>query len=110
VKGRLSIREDEAPKIICGDVFLPSLQKENNITEKKSHKKLYLRIDNKICEQDLTALCALLKYFCGDIPVYLHNSDEKTTKLLDKENWIGINDELLNELYLRLGEENVKVV
>lgn len=109
VTGRISIKEEEQPKIICDEVRL--LKKEEEIFQKKvDGKKIYLKIGNNINEQTLGSLMALLKFFNGGMPVSLYNESEKKAKVLDREYWINLNETLLYELKIRLGDENVKVV
>ena len=111
IKGRLSIREDEAAKIICEDVLLPTKKPETqNAQAPKKTQKLYLRINNSTEEKELEAAFATLKFFTGNVPVYIHNSDSKLTKLLERDLWVDSNQVLLEELWNRLGEENVKLV
>lgn len=101
IKGRVSVKEEEQPKIICEEI---SPLKKMHIT------KLYLRLDPNMEEDKKEALLALLKYFNGDTPVCICNNGDKKGKILGKEFWIALNDCVMNELIQRLGDENVKVV
>jgi len=101
IRGRLSIREDEQPKIICEDI--------SPLKKMQSHK-VYLRLNSDIEEYERESLLALLKYFNGDTSVCVCNDGQKKGTTLSKEFWITPNDCVMEELIQRLGEENVKVV
>lgn len=105
IKGKLSIKEDEDAKVICEEVSLPIKKKEV-----QKPKKLYLRVNNKIEDGQLDVIFATLKFFNGNSPVYIHNSDDKSTKVLERERWVDLNDVLLEELFRHLGQDNVKLV
>jgi len=101
IKGRISIKEEEQPKIICEEVS----------PLKKMHiRKVYLRLNPNMEEDKKESLLALLKYFNGDTPVCVCNDGDKKGRTLEKEFWVTLNDCVMNELIQRLGEENVKVV
>ncbi len=98
IDGRISMREDEEPKVICEDVR--PLKKEGS-------RRLLIRIgeDKRGLEPSIKAL---LEFFSGSTPVYLVNDDEKNSSEAQRAS-VNLNDVLLNELKQRLGEENVKV-
>jgi len=101
IKGRISVKEEEQPKIICEEVS----------PLKKMHvRKLYLRLNPSMEEDKRESLLALLRYFNGDTPVCVCNDGEKKGRILGKEFWVALNDCVVTELIQRLGEENVKVV
>lgn len=101
IKGRVSVKEEEQPKIICEEIS----------PLKKMHiQKVYLRLNPNMEEDKRESLMALLKYFNGDTPVCICNNGDKKGTLLGKEFWVGLNDCVMKELIQRLGEENVKVV
>ncbi|AEV68825.1 DNA polymerase III subunit alpha [Acetivibrio clariflavus] len=101
IKGRISIKEEEQPKIICEEVS----------PLKKMHiRKVYLRLNPNVEEDKKESLLALLKYFNGDTPVCVCNNGDKKGITLEKEYWVTLNDCVMTELIQRLGEENVKVV
>lgn len=111
ITGRISIKEEEQPKIICDEVK-PLKKDELSSLKKADAKKIYLKLGNNINDEFLNSLMALLKFFNGNIPVYLYQEleKEKTVKELDRAYWINLNTTLLSELIQRLGEGNVKVV
>ncbi|MDQ2087646.1 DNA polymerase III subunit alpha [Herbivorax sp. ANBcel31] len=101
VKGRISIREEEQPKIICEEV---------SALRKKNIKKLYLKINNNIDDELMESTISFLKFFNGSIPVILYNEDEKERKVLERNSWVNLNETVISELKERFGGENVKLV
>lgn len=100
VNGRLSLREDEQPKIICEEV-LPIRSLEEN--------GLYLHFNKELSKEESSSLIALLKYFNGSTPTYIRKVNDDKFKKLDRQYWIDINDDLMEELRSRLGMESVRV-
>ncbi len=98
INGRLSLREDEQPKIICEEV-LPIKNLEEN--------GLYMTFGRELSKEESAALRALLKYFGGSTPTYINKKDEKKYKKLDRQYWIDVNNVIMEELENRLGRENV---
>jgi DNA polymerase-3 subunit alpha len=101
IMGRVSMKEDEEPKIICESI--EPLSKENI-----KNSKLFLKLLSG--EADIEKITPILKFFNGNIPVYIYNESEKKTKIASRELWVSLNDGLLQELKDILGDENVKVV
>ncbi|AEY65482.1 DNA polymerase III subunit alpha [Clostridium sp. BNL1100] len=98
VNGRLSVREDEQPKIIAEEVLpIKGLQE----------KGLYLTLPEQLPKEDGAALRALLKYFSGATPTYVAKKNQNFFKKLDRQYWIYVNNVIMEELVSRLGEENV---
>lgn len=99
IKGRLSLREDEQPKIICEEVFpIKSMQE----------KGVYITL-NDISKEEGAALRALLKYFNGSTPTYIIKKNENIFKKLDRQYWIDVNNDIMEELECRLGRENISL-
>lgn len=98
VNGRLSVREDEQPKIIAEEVLpIKGLQE----------KGLYLTLPEQLPKEDGAALRALLRYFSGATPTFVAKKNENFFKKLDRQYWIYVNNVIMEELVNRLGEENV---
>jgi DNA polymerase-3 subunit alpha len=96
--GRLSMREDEQPKIICEEVLpIKSLEE----------KGLYITIPDEFPRDDAAALRALLRYFSGSTPTYVGKKNDNIFKKLDRQYWIHVNNVIMEELEGRLGRENV---
>lgn len=101
VEGRLSLREDEEPKILCDKVIKLTPQ---------MNKKLYLKIDKNNNINVGNQLNPILKKHRGDIPVILYNESIKRRSLANRELWINYNDGLVAELRKLLGSDCVKLV
>lgn len=100
VNGRLSVREDEQPKIIAEEVLpIKGLQE----------KGLYLTLPEQLPKEDGAALRALLRYFSGATPTFVAKKNENFFKKLDRQYWIYVNNVIMEELVNRLGEENVVI-
>ena len=116
VYGRLSIREEEDPKIICENVLLmedalklpPDQGKqagENGAAKGKTRPGVYLRLaarDDPLFERAQN----LLSIFEGNTPVYVYFNDSKSLTLAPKNLWVDVNDTLMHELKEILGEQN----
>ena len=100
VNGRLSLKEDEQPKIICEEV-LPI----NSLSE----KGLYMNFEREMTREESTALIALLKYFSGSTPTFIRKKEEKGFKKLDRQYWTDLSNVLLEELEARLGKDNISL-
>ncbi len=108
IKGRISLKEEEQPKIICEDIY--PIRNQINPNEKKKVKKVYIRTNKNMEHINYESILSMFKYFNGMTPVCMYNEDDKSVKVLDREYWVSLNDCLLDELKIRLGEENVKIV
>lgn len=118
VTGRLSVKEEEAPKILCDAVVKPEnftgrSAQSNTAANKRQNKRdprygLYLRVDSMECDEYKRAQY-VMDVFDGDFPVYIYLY--KTKKLLKApmKNWVMMNDPMINELKRILGEKNVAV-
>lgn len=102
VSGRVSIREDEAPKILCEDI--------SDLSD-SSIEKIYIRIDT---EEELQPSLKQLKIICpsykGSIPIYLYVKSINKAFVMNKELWVNGEKELLTFLKNQFAIENVKVV
>jgi DNA polymerase-3 subunit alpha len=102
VKGRVSIREDEAPKILCEDI-----QPLININT----SKLYIAVeDDKAARGIFNNLKLSLLKFKGNTPVFLFTRKEKNNYRMDREFWVNTESGVIEFLKGEFGEDNVKVV
>ncbi len=106
LKGRLSLREDKEPSIVC-DTIEPC-PKMDSVEQKAQTKKvkhgLFLRVPCENCEQKNRAE-NLLAIFDGNTPAYFYYNDSK--KYSSAALHVDVNDPLINELKRILGAENV---
>ena len=102
VKGRISLKEDEAPKLLCESI---------EPLEKINSSKVYLRADNEIEAKKLNIrLKEILKEeHKGDTPIYLVAMRERQKYRVPRDRWISLNSDVISVLRNNFGEENVKV-
>ncbi|AJA48834.1 DNA polymerase III subunit alpha [Clostridium pasteurianum DSM 525 = ATCC 6013] len=101
LKGRVSIREDEQPKIICEDI--KPLVKINS-------SKVYIQIeDENQVVNTIKEIENFLSEFKGSTPIYICTRKERKKFMLPSSLWIKEDIEILNFLRKRFGEENLKV-
>ncbi|MGI6527710.1 MAG: DNA polymerase III subunit alpha [Caldicoprobacterales bacterium] len=100
IKGRISLREDEEPKIICNEV-------EPLINSRK--QKLYIKIDSGKGPNIQNEIFDVLRRYKGSIPVYLYVESTKKTYRSSPDLWIRRDSGLLQELSSMLGEKCVKM-
>lgn len=112
IGGRISIREEEQPKIICEEVSLLRRDEEIDCGSLNQPERLYIRTDEPEDSRMMVSSMYLFKFFKGDTPVYFYNEKnrEMPKRVVDSEYWVNLNDGLLLELKRRFGEDNVKVV
>lgn len=101
IKGRISLKEEEQPKIICEEI---------SPLKKLKFKKVYIRTNKNVDKSHYDSILSMFKYFNGMTPVCFYDEDEKSVKVLGREYWVSLNEYLLDELKMRLGEENVRIV
>ena len=111
VTGRLSIREDEEPKLIV-DVIEPLVAPKAPDTRtdaqraKDAKTKLYLRIRR----EQLARIQEMLMRMQGDIPVYINIPAEKLTLLAPREMWVDDAWDARATLMSELPDQDMKVV
>ncbi len=109
INGRLSLREDREPSIICESIQAnpKNLFKDDShkISEKKQRKGIFLRYNSNdlIVKEKLTVM---LDVFCGTFPVYSYYTDTKVYKL---SGYINNDDAIINEFRIIVGKDNVVV-
>ena len=118
IKGRLDVRDDEPPKLICEFISTPeNAQKEQaqhvknaEATQEQTAKKkrigLFLRFPSESCPEQLQAE-KLLAIFEGRTPLYYYFADKKEYRNMPFERFVDVNEPLLDELKKVLGDENV---
>ena len=86
VRGRVSVREDVAPSMVC-DEILP-------IT-KEAMSKVYIKISS---EEIMPQLRKVLGVFRGKTPVYIYNDSTKKTMKAPRSLWVDYCDALVGEI------------
>lgn len=103
IKGRLSLKEDEPPKLICESI---------EPLEKINTSKVYLRVEDTIAAKELNKKLKelLIEDYLGDTPIYIFESKGKQNFRAPRDRWISLNSDAVTLLRKELGEENVKVL
>ena len=102
VTGRVSIREDEPPKILCESI--EPLVKINS-------QKLYILIEEEaLIRPAINNLKKILCEFKGNTPMYICTKKERKKFRLDSEYWVKVNDEIIYNLKKEFGDDNIKLI
>jgi DNA polymerase III subunit alpha len=102
IKGRVSIREDEAPKVLCEDI--QPLVKINT-------SNVYVLVeDDKTAKEINKVLKQALISFRGSTPIYLCTRKERKKYRLDRDFWVDTQSDVIEYLKKQFGEQNVKVI
>ncbi|MBQ9994389.1 MAG: DNA polymerase III subunit alpha [Clostridia bacterium] len=122
IDGRVSVREDEEPKIICDSVlpvtpdYVPKTQpsadsprQESSGSQASKRRGMYIKCPSLESEQWVKA-SKVLKIFDGVTPVYVYCTDNKSLMCAPKNLWITPNKVMTEELERILGEDNIKMV
>ncbi|MGB9808623.1 MAG: OB-fold nucleic acid binding domain-containing protein, partial [Caldanaerobacter sp.] len=96
VKGKVSLKEEEEPKILCDEIKLLS---------EVIVKKLYINMEDS---SKIEEVKEVLKKAPGNMPVVL----KVNSKLLaaNRDLWVNGSEKLIEELEGIVGKENVKVM
>jgi len=118
ISGKISVREEEAPKLLAERVsrmeeWTRQPKEERTFSggpkltdaqlASKAEKKLFLRLERR----DMDRISAILALEAGEIPVYMHIPAEKMTLLCPKSSWCNGSESCLLRLQEALGAENV---
>lgn len=102
IKGRINIKEDEPPKLICEKI---------DGLEKVDSNKVYIRVnDNEEAKKINHYIKTDLIEYRGDSAVYIFNAKDKKSYRLARETWLNLDTDIISVLKEICGEENVKVV
>ena len=135
--GRLSIREEEAPKLLVERLIpLEAWHPEESapaapmgqstarpvpppkrhaseapkLTDAQAAAKAPRKLYLRLNRPQMDAASSTLSLYPGSVPVYLHLPAEKMTLLAPKTGWCDASDGCLNRLNALLGAENVKLL
>ncbi len=124
IQARISVREEEDPKLICDALVLPpqmgaAPQNPSTTTpseqgtaaashsgEKKGRSGLYLKVEDRLCPA-FRKTEQILQVFEGGFPVYFYLISEKKYLQAPRRLWVDPNEPMLRELRRVLGEHNV---
>lgn len=112
VTGKLSLKEDEEPKILCDMVeplthgAKPSAPKQQAVKPAANTKKLYLKFSIGK-EYLLERVASVLSANAGKTPVLIYKEEKKQTSMAPPHLWADATESLLGELKDILGDGNV---
>ncbi|TGY45306.1 DNA polymerase III subunit alpha [Clostridium perfringens] len=102
IRGRVSLKEDEEPKILCEDI---------QPLELINSSKVYIKVeDREKANMIVKPLRVLLSQYKGDSPVYIFAAKEKASFRLNRDMWVDLDTDVIDFLINKFGEGNVKVV
>ena len=107
IEGKLSMREDREPSVICESISPnpKNIEKTEKEVKKNQRKGLFLRISSKDSPK-MRKTELLLQIFEGDYPVYVYYED---TKKYEASGFVKLNEPMLNEMKIILGDDNIVV-
>ncbi|MBE6081442.1 MAG: DNA polymerase III subunit alpha [Tissierellaceae bacterium] len=101
VKGRISLSEEEDPKIICESV--KPLQRFNK-------DKLYIKIPNINNKDIFSEIKSILMKYKGETPVYIYMEKKNKTIMANRDLWVDSHDsDLIEKLEDVLGKDCIKI-
>ena len=102
IKGRVSMKEDEAVKIIC-ETMEP--------LEKVDSSKVYVRVDNlDMARATKPKLMEICNEYAGNTPLYVFKANDRKTYRMPRNMWVNLSSDIFVELEKVFGEGNVKIV
>lgn len=102
IKGRVSMKEDEAVKIIC-ETMEP--------LEKVDSSKVYVRVDNLDVARDTKPkLMEICNEYAGNTPLYVFTANDRKNYRMPRNMWVNLSSDIFVELEKVFGEGNVKIV
>lgn len=107
ITGRLSLREDKEPTVVCENIEPnpKNIYKNKPEEKKKQRKGIFLRIESKQ-SPDYEKISNLIKQNKGDFPVYIYPEDTGKYELAGT---VELSSYLCDDLKAFLGEKNVVV-
>ncbi len=94
LEGKVSVREDEPPKIVVESVAP---------LKKTASEKMYIKIPDGT-EGKIDVIKEVLRIFGGDVPVYLYIESQKKYLAADSSLWVTPTDELTRQIKKTLGD------
>ena len=102
IKGRISIKEDEMPKLLCESI---------EGLEKVSSDRIYIRITDKSYIRECNNIIKnAVKNYKGNTPIYLFDSKERQNYRLSRDVWCNEAQEFIDILKEKFGENNIRIM
>lgn len=110
VRGRVSIREDEAPKILAEDI--EELKKETeNSGSSEENKSIYILVNDKsLIEKAKKTIKESSEGNAGINPIIICTKKERLKFMMKAEFWVDVNEDLVSKLMREFGKDNVKIM
>lgn len=107
ISGRLSMREDREPSVVCEtiDPNPKNIMKNQDSEKKKQRKGIFLRVDSEQVAE-LSKIKTLLSIFQGDFPVYIFYKNSRKYEYISS---VKLNEPMTKELKTIIGDENVVI-
>ena len=114
VIGKVNIKENEKAKLLVSFVDEIKLTKENKKIKKENKKEeqIYIRIPEGKADMEqvvLDILKSIAKENSGDTKVCLFYEGSNKIKMLNESYMMNSSENVLNELYISFGQNNVKL-
>ena len=107
IDGKLSVREDEASKLLAESVVpIESYDKGRPDPMRKAAKKLYIRVPSR-SSREYAKVVNLLHIFDGDMPVLLYLMDTKQYLQVPRHLYTSGHPLLFKELERLVGTDNI---
>lgn len=107
IKGKISMKEEEAPKLLCETAADASVFSSGSAGEEKVHKKIYFKFSGQE-DPSVGAVMEILRQYQGSSEVYFHFTDTKKTMNL-KSYGVNYSEELINQLKTVINDQNIAV-
>lgn len=102
INGRVSIREEEGPKVLCESI--------KNLSKISMHK-IYILTENTRAAKDAANMMKTeISKSRGNIPIYICTKKERNKFMLNRDLWVNGDQSILSYLKEKFGSENVKVL
>ena len=109
IRGRLSMREDREPSIVCESIEPNPVNLYKNGEEKPAKRRqrdgIFLRLPSKGCAEE-RKIDLLTEIFEGTFPLYCYYNDVGE---YSRKGYVALNAPMLDEMRYILGDENVVV-
>jgi DNA polymerase-3 subunit alpha len=102
IKGKVSLKENEKPKILV-----------EHIEQLTKQQKIYIKLPKDKLDMEknvIDVLSNISMQNAGITPVYIFYEGTKQIKLLNRKLWLEAKDEVIEKLNLSFGKENVKII
>lgn len=102
IKGRVSIKEDELPKLICETI---------GPLEKINTSKVYIRVGNMNEGRELIKTLKTMPFeYKGDTTLYIFTANDRKNYRMARDMWINLESDAMSYFRELVGNKNVKII